>query len=331
MTETLKTIDPHPMFRHAMLFDGKGGARDLSAEEVDGWSESDGLLWLDIDQNNERGRDWLVRRSGLGENISSILLTAETRPRSLAESDSLVVILRGINMNPGAVPDDMVSVRMSLQKGRIITSWRRNVASINDIGVALAAGKGPKTTGEFLVSLTTFLSLRIESAIENIEEQIEALGDEMAEGNVEDIRLTLGVARRQSAAIRRYLSPQREALDRIARDNIGILLDSEAFDLREEANHLTRHIEDLDLAREHALVTQEELMNRIAHEQNQRMYVLSVVAAIFLPLTFVTGVLGMNVAGLPGTVNPNGFLYSALSMGLCLVGLVGYFRWRKWL
>ena len=72
-------------------------------------------------------------------------------------------------------------------------------------------------------------------------------------------------------------------------------------------------------------------MNRIAQEQNARMYLLSVVAAIFLPLTFVTGLLGMNVAGLPGTENPNGFLFSAavmISLGIAL-GL--YFKWKKWI
>ena len=103
------------------------------------------------------------------------------------------------------------------------------------------------------------------------------------------------------------------------------------FDLREEGDQLTRHIEDLDLARENALVTQEELMNRVALEQNSRMYLLSVVAAIFLPLTFITGLLGMNVAGLPGTENPRGFIYSALIMLASLAGLVLYFRSRKWL
>jgi zinc transporter len=331
MTETVKTISPDSMFSRAKLFDGKGGARNLTDQEVEAWSAQDGILWLDIDQSNERGWDWIAHHSGLGQNVCSILLAGETRPRSLAESDCLVVILRGINMHPGAVPDDMVAVRISLQKDRIVTSRRRNIASIEDLSDALMSGKGPTTSGDFLVTLTRYLSLRIESAVENIEEQVEALDDDLAVGEVESVRLTLSIVRRQAAAIRRYLSPQREALDRIARENIGILIDRETFELREEANHLTRHIEDLDLAREQALVSQEELMNRVAHEQNQRMYVLSIVAAIFLPLTFVSGVLGMNVAGLPGTVNPNGFFYSALTMGACLIGLLGYFRWRKWL
>ncbi len=318
-------------FSTAMLVDGKGGARDLSDDEVDNWSESDGILWVDVDLSNSRGRKWLINNSRLEDSVSSILLAGETRPRSLAWADGLIVIMRGINMNPGAVPDDMVAIRMSLQSRRIVTTRRREVLSINDLRDALRAGKGPRSVGDFLVSLTSFLSTRIESAVENIEQMIVELDEKMSDGNIENIRVTLSVVRRQAAAIRRHLAPQRDAIDRIARSNANVLSASDVFDLREEGDQLTRHIEDLDLARENALVTQEELMNRVALEQNSRMYLLSIVAAIFLPLTFVTGMFGMNVAGLPGTVNPNGFVYSALLMVVCLVALVAYFRWRKWL
>ena len=318
-------------FSSAILLDSKGGGRDLSDDEVANWSPENGLLWLDLDLGNKLGRRWLAKNSHLDKSVSSILLAGETRPRSLTESDSLIVIMRGINMNPGAVPDDMVAVRMSLQPNRIVTTRRRKVLSVTDLCDALRAGKGPKSVGRFLVSLTGFLSTRIESAVENIENLISDLDDKMAEQAVEDVRVTLGMVRRQAAAIRRHLAPQRDAIDRIARSHADILTDNDVFDLREEGDQLTRHIEDLDLARENALVTQEELMNRVAMEQNARMYLLSVVAAIFLPLTFVTGLLGMNVAGLPGTVNPNGFIYSALIMVGCLFALVAYFRFRRWL
>ena len=90
-------------------------------------------------------------------------------------------------------------------------------------------------------------------------------------------------------------------------------------------------MEDLDLARESAIVLQEELLSLIAQEQNARMYVLSVVAAIFLPLTFVTGLLGMNVGGLPGLENSAGFLWSVIVMIICAIGLWMFFRWKRWL
>ena len=63
----------------------------------------------------------------------------------------------------------------------------------------------------------------------------------------------------------------------------------------------------------------------------ERKECLSVVAAIFLPLTFVTGMLGMNVAGLPGTESPFGFIISAVVMVVLGIGLVAYFKWRKWI
>ena len=92
-----------------------------------------------------------------------------------------------------------------------------------------------------------------------------------------------------------------------------------------------RYLEDLDLARERTMVLREEFLGQLAQEQNSRMYVLSVVAAIFLPLTFVTGLLGMNVGGLPGLDSPSGFIASVVVMIVAAVALVVLFRWKKWL
>jgi zinc transporter len=239
--------------------------------------------------------------------------------------------MRGINVNPGAVPDDMVAVRVVLEKNRIFTSRRRKVLSVRDVRDTLLAGTGPKTAGDFLASLTRCLAGRIESAVENIEEMIEDLDWQIASGDIVAVRSDLSVVRRQAAAIRRHLAPQREALDRLARSTTSILTARELLAVREEGDHLARYIEDLELARENALVTQEELTNRVAQEQNSRMYLLSVVAAVFLPLTFVTGLLGMNVAGLPGTVSPYGFAIATVVMIGLGIGLLLFFKWRKWL
>jgi zinc transporter len=318
-------------FSIALHLDGEGGATELSDEDVDGWQPGSGLLWIDLNLSNKAARRWLRESGKLDSATADILLAGETRPRTLPVDDGMIVVMRGINMNPGAVPDDMVAVRMLLRENLIITSRRRRVLSVSDVKDALLAGKGPRSAGQFLVTLTGALSGRIEAAVDNIDTVLEQLGETVAAGNAETVRTDLGAVRRQAAALRRHLSPQRDALERLARSSTGFLSDSDVFDLREEGDQLTRHIEDLDLARENALVTQEELTNRIAMEQNARMYLLSVVAAIFLPLTFVTGLLGMNVAGLPGTDEPSGFLYSILIMIGLGAALLAYFRWKRWI
>lgn len=72
-------------------------------------------------------------------------------------------------------------------------------------------------------------------------------------------------------------------------------------------DHVTRYVEGLDALRERAAVTNDELSTRLAEAMNRRMYILSVVAAVFLPLGLITGLLGVNVGGLPGTHNEWGF------------------------
>ena len=145
-----------------------------------------------------------------------------------------------------------------------------------------------------------------------------------------EFRQMISTLRQQIASVRRFLAPQRDALDRLYRNPGNWLSDADIRDLRDEADRITRYLEDLDLARERTMVLREEFLGQLAQEQNSRMYVLSVVAAVFLPLTFVTGLLGMNVGGLPGLDSPRGFLGSVVLMVFAAAALVGFFRWKRW-
>jgi zinc transporter len=315
----------------AWALDGQGGAKPLDAASLDDRSTPEALFWIDLDLTRGAAREWLRRRAGMEKAAVDILLAGETRPRALALATGLVLVLRGVNLNPGADPEDMVAIRLWLDRQQVITSRRRRVLSVEDLGDALKAGKGPTSPGSFLVFLIGRLTERIGAVVAQIEDEIDDIELSIADDEIADLRARLGDLRRQVAAIRRFLSPQRDALDRLYRQPGEFLTDREAQDLREETDRLTRHLEDLDLARERALVTQEELQNRIAQEQNQRVYLLSVVAAIFLPLSFVTGLLGMNVAGLPGTESNWGFAISAATMILLGVGLTLFFKWKNWI
>ena len=101
--------------------------------------------------------------------------------------------------------------------------------------------------------------------------------------------------------------------------------------LRESADRTTRFIEDLDLARERAVVVQEELLSRLSEKMDRTMYVLSIVAAIFLPLGFLTGLLGINVGGIPGADFKGSFLIFCIFLVL-IVGLqIWIFKRKKWM
>jgi len=109
------------------------------------------------------------------------------------------------------------------------------------------------------------------------------------------------------------------------------LNEDDCYSIRYQTDRITHYVEDLDLARERALVLHGELQNRIAEQQNSRTYLLTIIATIFLPLSFLTGVFGMNVAGLPGVENPDAFRLLSLGMLALAVILMGYMWFKKWL
>ena len=321
----------HPAFLQSFVLDGHGRGKAIDAAAVEQWSPEDGVLWIHFDVADPHVAGWLATEAGLPDIAIDTLLAGETRPRSLVTDAGMLTVLRGVNLNPGADPEDMVSIRVWIDAHRIISSRRRRLLSVDDLSEALRGGTGPTTTGNFLVALIERLADRIGGFVDGIEDRMDAAEDEISSGKQAGFRKRLSLLRRQIAEVRRFLAPQRDALDRLTRQASAWLSETDAYGLREESDRITRFLEDLDLARERAVVLQEELLSLIAQEQNTRMYVLSVVAAIFLPLTFVTGLLGMNVGGLPGLESPVGFWWSIIVMIGAAIGLLWFFRWKRWL
>lgn len=320
-----------PGFLYSCVLDGQGGATPIDPRSPDQGTGGQGVTWIHLDVNDESSRSWLREDSGVEPMIVDSLLADETRPRSFSTHHGLLVVLRGVNTNPGQDPEDMVSVRVWVERNRIISTRRRRLLSIIDIQELLKEGIGPESSGGFLSIVVTKLADRIGNFIDDIETRVGEAEAKMATQDQTQFRQSITTLRHQIASVRRFLAPQRDALDRLYRQPGDWLSEADIRDLRDEADRITRYLEDLDLAREQTMVLREEFLGMLAQEQNARMYVLSVVAAIFLPLTFITGLLGMNVGGLPGLNSSSGFVVSLVLMVVAAVGLLVYFRAKKWL
>lgn len=224
----------------------------------------------------------------------------------------------------------MISIRPWIDSEHVVSTQRRDLHSVNDIVDQLASGDGPRTMSGFLVELIDRLTWRMSDTIEQMEDRAAELEENMLEGSHKELRFELTNLRREAITLRRYLSPQREALSRLATERVSWIDDVARIEIREITDRLIRHMEDLDAVRERAAVSQEELLSRLSEQLNQRMYVLSIVAAIFLPLGFFTGLFGINIGGMPGTDHPGAFwIFSGLLLMAVVIQLL-YFRWKKW-
>ena len=315
----------------AYRLDGKGSGASLDWEAIQAFSDMDGFVWVHLDYKAAAAQEWLNRNSGLDEISVAALLAEETRPRCTIVPDGLLLSLRGVNMNPGADPEDMVAIRLWTDGQRIITTRRRRLLFIPDLKTAIDAGQGPCSVSEFIVDLSARLIERMADVIDDIDDAVDALEDKVLTAESHLLRTEIAEIRREAIGLRRYLAPQREAMTRLYSERIDWLDELSRVQLREIADRNTRYIEDLDSARERAAVTQEELMGRLSEQMNNRMYVLSIVAALFLPLGFLTGLLGINVGGIPGTDYQPAFLIFVVLLVLVLALQLWILKWKKWM
>lgn len=316
----------------AYILDGRGGARAVTYDQIRDWSPEDGALWVHLDRTSPEVGEWLERESGLEPTAAAALLEEETRPRCYAAGNALLVLLRGVNLNPGADPEDMVSIRMWFEPARIITLRRHPVMAMQDLRDALEAGRGPTGPAALLTQGAARLVERILPVIGALDEELDTLEESIAQGPaVAETRQSLGPLRRQAIALRRYLAPQREALSRLQGEPVEWIGPADRARLREVADATMRYVEDLDAIRERAAILRDEIQSRLSEDMNRTMYVLSVVAAFMLPLGFITGLLGINVGGMPGMDSP--WAFAVVCAGLVALGVAEFvvLRRLKWL
>ncbi|MCZ2721256.1 zinc transporter ZntB [Marinomonas sp. 15G1-11] len=314
-------------FLHIAELDGMGGMRELSQHEVPDNVSHTGNLWVHLDCNIKSGEHWLSSLEGVPSAVVEALFAEETRPRVERIGQGLLLTLRGVNLNPNSSPTDMVSLRIWFTPNLIVTTRRRRLLSVQDIFSEFKKGTGPISTSDLLTQLTKALTIRMAGTIDTLEDLLSDLEEDMGQGIQLSQRALLVEKRLETVRLRRFLAPQKEAINKLSLDHSELLSETQVIEIRESVNDLTRYLESLESLRERSLFMQEEFVNLQAERMNARMYVLSLLSGIFLPLSFLTGLFGINIGGMPGVDNGMSFWYFCIS--LSVLGGIQYWLMKK--
>ena len=309
--------------------DSDGHAKPITDQEYDLVpDEQSSYRWIHLDLNDPKIKVWAAEK--LPEIAASALVQSETRPRCDALGDGMILNLRGVNLNPEASPEDMVSLRLWVTSNCIISARLRKVWAIDAIRQGALSGRAPVTVGAFLAELAHGLSKRIEGVSLELEEKTDDL-EEMALGGHKVQPETVAALRQTVIKMRRFLNPQREALDALANWTGALIEETALVLIRETCNRSRRSVEALDATRERLSVIQDHIDADRAQALTRNGYLLSVVAAIFLPLGFLTGLFGVNVGGMPGVEAP--YAFWTLTVASAVTGILLYFVFKlsKWL
>lgn len=311
--------------------EGPGAVQSIPLAEAQARYGKTPFIWVHLDGRDADARHWLEHECGIPYPAMMALTALETRPRGDLLDGGAIINLRGLGTTPDDDPDALVAIRLWAEAGRVISISFRTLADIEQVCDHAAAGR-IHDPGDLIVELADAITRRLDP-------EVAALGDAVdeLEGHLDNATSIHGarsrIARVRSSAIdyRRFLQPQRDALDRLATATVGWLDDADRLHLREAANRAARMAEELEAVRERSALLHEQLTDLRTEQIDQRSLVVAIIALIFLPLTFFTGLFGMNVEGIPMKDDPGAFWWIALACSLFGVGLWVIVRWRRWI
>lgn len=316
---------------HACSIDGNGHGQTLENDKITKLLKDDDLAWVHLDATHPDTRGWLKENiSYLDPIILDALLAGETRPRIMEVDQGLVMILRGVNLNENSDPEDMVSIRIWVDAHRIITLRRRPLKAVIDIHERLLEGKGPKDSGDFVTQLASRLFERMEPVMSDLDEQVDAIEERILDHPDPDERQDITNIRKRAILFRRYIAPQKDVMTHLRLSEQPWIDTAHKRRLQEALDRVTRYVEDLDAIRERSQIVKDELANALSDRLNKNLYILSVISAIFLPLGFFTGLMGINIGGMPGVDNPDAFwIFSGILVAIVAAQMT-IFKILKW-
>jgi zinc transporter len=318
--------------QYAYALSGPGAGKRLEAEkDILDILRAPELGWVHLRADDAEAQAWVRENiTFVDPHAVTALIAEETRPRATPLEPGAIVILRGMNSNEGAEPEDMVSVRLWIDPARIVSMSRRPMVELREMAEDVEAGKGPQDAAGFLATLVERLNERIEDFLRELSDSCDTIEEKVAGGPDAALRGDITATRQRVIQFRRYISPQRDAVDRLLLARLSWF---EATDLRrlmEAHDRLVRTVEDLDTMRDRLAVVKDELTNALSERLNQNLFLLSVITVIFLPLGFLTGLMGVNLAGMPGSNWPQAFWVFTGVLGIVALALAAWLHFRRW-
>lgn len=312
----------------AKVLDGAGGAQTLT-EIPDTLGTAP--LWLHFDVKHPQARESIRRAApDIDDNTLLALFSQEARPRTLALENGTLVILRGINHNEGQDPEDMVAVRFWITDRLMISTRFRKLKAVSETSENLTRGLGPKTIGDIFTQISVAMLGFIENTIGQLHDSVDDLESRILQEPDRELRQNIVDIRKSAIMLRRYIAPQKEAINQLRFAEVRWLNAKNLRRIQESQETLTRNIEDLDAIRERAQVVKDELMNTLSDKLNRNLYMLSVVTSVFLPLGFLTGLFGINIGGMPGVDRDSAFMIFVGALVALLAVQIAIFKWFRW-
>jgi zinc transporter len=312
-----------------LVFDGKGGVtRYENGTEIPALPPK-GFKLVAGNSKSPEFKVWV--REELGAFNADLLTAPSTRARCTVMDDKALVMLRVAR--PGAAPDDVGRQLLTLwlEKGRVIIASELNILDFLGISRWEQAHYAPVSPADLVARLGLRAADRLEPLLETLGDRLDEIEETLILRHTEKAQDNLEHLRRTLINFRRLVWPQRDVLNTLEIEDLSFFTEKDRLRLREASMRSARIGDELQALSERAVLVREQIIDERGEQMNRTMLLLAAVTVIFMPLTLITGVLGMNVAGIPFSDNNHSFWSVCVGLVLISMGIVWWMRGKRWL
>ena len=309
-------------------------AEAKTIEECFPYRDEPTVTWINIDGIHQLD---IIEKIGLHYNMHPLILediTTEQRPKIEDFGDYIFVILKMLYHDEKEQEIKAEQVSLILGSNFVISFQETEGDIFNPIRDKIRTGKGRirKMKADYLayILIDTIIDEYF-LILEKLGEDTESIEDEVVEGPTVKTLHRLHNLKREILFLRKSVWPLREVINNIQRSESNLVHKSTGIYLRDAYDHTIQIIDSIETFRDLLAGILDIYLSTISNRMNEIMKVLTIIATIFIPLTFITGVFGMNFRSMFGLDQEWGYPVTLFAMFFLAVLMIAYFRRKKWL
>jgi len=304
-------------------------------EECFPFKETPTVTWINIDGVHDVG---FIQKLGehfdLHPLIIEDIVNTQQRPKMEESEDYIYIVLKMLYVDEESKETQVEQVSLVLGENYVISFQEREGDIFNSIRTRIRNGKGRirKMEPDYLAyALLDSVVDHYFTILEKDGEKIEELEDKVVADPRPETLQEIHRLKREMIFLRRSVWPLRELVNSLERSESGLIHKSTRIYLRDVYDHTIQVIDTLETYRDMLSGMHDTYLSSISNRMNEVMKVLTIIATIFIPLTFIAGVYGMNFEFMPELKWRWAYFGVWGVIFVVAVAMVIYFKRRKWL
>ena len=306
--------------------DGKGKANSLNDKTEASKTQP---YWIHLDFAKSETINWINQTNLIPDLVKNELIKPNQFPKEIRCDTGILVVLKGVNFTPNELPDPIVTFRFYITDNLIISTRHQKIDAIIKLKENLEKGIGPVDVADWLIQLSELICDQVNLSFDGVHNKIIKLEDLLLNQRIFSHK-EIGRVRKQLFVLRRLLSPQRDIFVKISTERISWIDDNDRQRLHDISNQQNHYVSEIDSCLIRIGSVMEQINSILAESTNKRIYLMSLFTIIFTPITFITSLLGVNLAGIP--FNENEWSFVGLILVLIAISIVSviWLKLKKW-